>query len=327
MHFGAGGKERIQCAFGWDDAVDDQAEVVRCPVCCNSPIARRVSLMEIASGCRTKTNTGLSGLAHGGQGALVLVLGILDGRRRADAGLPAARAGRIDGLAPLGGQLQQADGVTGGGGVEDDHIKSCTVIGGHIQKIGEAVEGGHFRRAGAAHLLFHHLHHLRREGGADGRHGAVDVLLGGVVGVDFHRPQIGDARNRRDVMADFLLEDICQVGGRVGGDDQRALALVGIAHGLRAGHAGLAHAAFTGEEDELVSFCCSIQVCFDFGQGRIGADFDHLAMHDGDGQGGHLLLTHQLHHIGVVQESLWMAGHLVARHTRPLPIEVSRSSR
>ena len=37
----------------------------------------------------------------------------------------------------------------------------------------------------------------------------------------------------------------------IGGDDQRALAFVGVAHGVRAGHAGLAHAALAGEEDKL----------------------------------------------------------------------------
>ena len=90
-------------------------------------MARRVSLMEMASGCRTKIKVVWAVLAHGRQGAFVFVLGILNGRRRADAGLPAAGAGRIDGLAPLGGQFQQADGVTGGGGVKNDHIKGRLV--------------------------------------------------------------------------------------------------------------------------------------------------------------------------------------------------------
>ena len=206
-------------------------------------------------------------VAHRSQGALILVLGILNGRRRTNAGLSAARAGRIDGLAPLGRQLQQADGMTGRGGVKDDDIKGFAVIGWCLQKIGEAVKGGHFRRAGAAHLLFHHLHHLQREGGADGRHGAVDVFLRGLIGVDFHRPQVGNTRDRGNLMPDCLLECVGKVGGRIGRDDQRAFAFIGVAHGLRAGHAGLAHAAFTGEEDDIGSFGCSIQMGLNFLQG------------------------------------------------------------
>ena len=68
----------------------------------------------------------LRGIAHGRQGAFVLMLGILNGRRRADAGLPAARTGCIDGLAPLGRQLQQAQGVAGGRRVEDDTSKAVS---------------------------------------------------------------------------------------------------------------------------------------------------------------------------------------------------------
>ena len=110
--------------------------------------------------------------------------------------------------------------------------KAVPFVGRHVQEVGETVEGGHFGRAGPAHLLFHHLHHLRRESGADGRHGPVDVFLGRPVGVDLHGPQVRNPSDRRDLMADRLLEDIRQVGGRIGGDDQRALAFVGIAHGV-----------------------------------------------------------------------------------------------
>ena len=46
------------------------------------------------------------GLVYNGEGALVLVLGILNGRRRPKAGLPAARAGRVNRLAPFSGQFQ-----------------------------------------------------------------------------------------------------------------------------------------------------------------------------------------------------------------------------
>ena len=143
------------------------------------------------------------------------------------------------------------------GAVSKITTSKAAPVGRRLQEIGEAVEGGHLGRARAAHLLFHHLHHLRREGGADRRHGAVLVFLGGPVGVDFHRPQVGDAGDRRDLMPDLLLEGVGQVGCRIGGDDQRALALVGVADGVRAGHAGFAHPAFAGKEYKLIGHNCA----------------------------------------------------------------------
>ena len=100
-------------------------------------------------------------------------------------------------------------------------------------------------------MLVDHVYHLLGEDGTEGGQGAFFVLFGSRVGVDFHGPQVGDALQRGDVMADGLLEDIGQVGRRVSGDDQSALSGVGVAHGRSAGHAGFAHAAFAGEKYEL----------------------------------------------------------------------------
>ncbi len=99
-------------------------------------------------GASTKMKVVCAAVAHGGQGALVLVLGVLDGGGRADAGLPAARAGGVDRLAPLGRQLQQADGVAGGAVSKITTSKAVPFIGRQVQEIGEAVKGGHFGGAG-----------------------------------------------------------------------------------------------------------------------------------------------------------------------------------
>ena len=53
LHFRPGSKERVLRAFGWNNAIDDQA-VVMDAYLLSSLIARRVSLIDIASGCRTK---------------------------------------------------------------------------------------------------------------------------------------------------------------------------------------------------------------------------------------------------------------------------------
>jgi len=102
LHLGAGGKKRVSRAVGRDDAVDDQAEVFDVQFLQFSDGS--ASLLDgNRLGMQHKHETCLRGLAHGGEGALVLVLRVLDGRRGPQAGLPAARAGRVDGLAPLGG--------------------------------------------------------------------------------------------------------------------------------------------------------------------------------------------------------------------------------
>ena len=137
-----------------------------------------------------KNKVGLRGLAHGGQGALVLVLGILNGGRRPMQVCPLpALAASMDWLHSAGSSSKRM--VWPVGAVSKITIsKTVPFSDGHIQEIGEAIKGGHFRRAGTAHLLFHHLDHLRREGSANGRHGAIDVFLRGWIRIDLHGPQI-----------------------------------------------------------------------------------------------------------------------------------------
>ncbi len=115
---------------------------------------------------------------------------------------PLPCAGGVDSTGSTRPAVPAGAGVWPVGAVSKiDDVELLLPIGCVVQhqKIGKAVEGGHFGGAGAAHLLFHHLHHLRRKGGAQGRHRAVDVLLGRLVGVDLHRPQVG-ARRRVGVI-------------------------------------------------------------------------------------------------------------------------------
>lgn len=135
--------------------------------------------------------------------------------------------------------------------IEDHHVERAPILGWDVQEIGETIEGGYFRGAGPAHLLLDDLHHLRRKRCPNRRQSAIPVFLGGPVRVDFHRPQTGHTGNGRDLVSDGLLEDVRQVGGWIGGDDQCALAFIREAHRSGAGHAGFAHAALAGEEDEL----------------------------------------------------------------------------
>ena len=120
-----------------------------------------------------------------------------------------------------------------------------------IEEVGEAVEGGDLRGAWPGQLLLHDRHDLGREELADGRQGPVGVLGRGLVGVDLHGPEVGHAPDGGDGMTDGLLEDVGQVGGRIGRHDEDAPAGVGLGHGGRAGHRRLADAALAGEEEEL----------------------------------------------------------------------------
>ena len=162
-------------------------------------------------GLKHEGEGGRGGVAHNRDGALILVLGVLDGGRRADTRLTAALLGRVDAARPLDRQRDQAQGVAGGRGIEDHDLEDPAAIRWHVDKVGEAVEGGYLSRAGAAHLLLHHRHNLRREGGADGSHRVIDVLGGRLVGVDLHRKEVRHPDDWRDRVANRLPEDITQI--------------------------------------------------------------------------------------------------------------------
>ena len=62
------------------------------------------------------------------------------------------------------------------------------------------------------------------------------------------RPQAGHARDRRGLLAQHGAEDLVEVAGRVGADQQHLLAAVGQGDRRGAGQRGLADAALAGEE-------------------------------------------------------------------------------
>ncbi len=85
---------------------------------------------------------------------------------------------------------------------------------------------------------------------ADGADDAFAVGGGGLLGVDLER---GESRHRGDLgdrVADAQTEDLPDVGGGVGRDEQHLLAGPGQAQRRRARDGGLADPAFTGEEHE-----------------------------------------------------------------------------
>ena len=148
--------------------------------------------------------------------------------------------------------------MAGGRRVKDDNLEG-SAFAAHVQEIHKPVKGCHLGRTRAAELLFHDLDDFRREQSTNGSQSAILVLLGGLVGIDLHGPQIdhafgwaqAKALNGCDFVADRLLEDVGQVRRRVGGDDMGLATLISVVNGGGAGHAGFAHTTLAGEEDEL----------------------------------------------------------------------------
>jgi hypothetical protein len=141
--------------------------------------------------------------------------------------------------------------MTSGRSVENYHIEGFTILSRHIQKIGETVKSSYLSGAGTTHLLFHDLHHLRWKSGPNRSHRPINVFLGSLIGINFHRKQIRDARNRGDVMTNWLFKNIRQVRSWIRGDDQGAFTLVGVANSMGASHTGLANTTFAREENKL----------------------------------------------------------------------------
>ena len=148
---------------------------------------------------------------------------------------------------PAAGQLQQADSVAGGGGVEDDVVVAHGGLGVGEQ-VGELVERGDLGGAGARQLLGDGLDLLDGQDRAHWFQNLVAVGLSGLVGVDLQRVEAGHLRNRGDLVADGGTKHLGDVARRVGADQQHPLALAGEMHGRGARDAGLADTALASEE-------------------------------------------------------------------------------
>jgi hypothetical protein len=112
------------------------------------------------------------GVHHEGEGALLRIAHHLDHFAKTLLGYVVGRSRiyrskdlHVDLLAPIHRQLQQAQGVAGGGGVE--HHRLPSLLRGVLD---ELVEGGHLFGAGRVQLFRHHL---------DGRFGP--AALAGIV--------------------------------------------------------------------------------------------------------------------------------------------------
>ena len=196
---------------------------------------------------RHQYQAGAGAVLQGFDGGLVLGALLVQPGQRAEArGI--ALAG-LQKAAPRARQAEQADGVAGGRGVEEDMVEPARgcVIG---QQTGEFVEGGDLGGAGAGELFFDALHHVVRQHAAHRADDAVAVGLRRCLRVDFHGAQVGHGRHGDDAVADVDAEHLADVGGRIGADQQHLFARVGQLHGGGAGDGGLADAALAGEEQE-----------------------------------------------------------------------------
>ena len=181
---------------------------------------------------------------RGGVGALLLV----QARERAQT--RSVTLAGVEELCPVPGQLQQPDGVPGGGGVEQDVIEAGDGAVAVGEQGGELIEGGHLGGARAGELF--------GDGGDLGlgqqpAHRADDafaVVRRGGLGVDLQGRQSRHGGDRGDGVADGDPEDLPHIGGRVGRHQQHALAGADKRQGSRAGDRGLADPALAGEEQE-----------------------------------------------------------------------------
>ena len=76
------------------------------------------------------------------------------------------------------------------------------------------------------------------------------VLLSGGFGVDLQRVEPIDAGERGDRVSDPLAEDLADIRGRVGGDQQDPVAPACEVDRSGAGDAGLPYTALPGQEQE-----------------------------------------------------------------------------
>jgi hypothetical protein len=154
----------------------------------------------------------------------------LQPRVRPQAGCTAVVAFEEAGPGP--GQAQQAQGVAGGCGVEDDVVVALGVVG---QQADEFIEGGDLCRAGTGELL---AHGATLGVGAPARHlvdHARPVVLRCRLGVDVQSLEARRAGDGRRPVGQHDAEHLVAVGGRIRADQQHALTGVGEREGAGAG--------------------------------------------------------------------------------------------
>ena len=148
---------------------------------------------------------------------------------------------------PCARQLQQADGVTGRRGIEDDVIVADNQRRVSQQR-GELVEGGNFRGACAGQLLFDPFHDRFRQHAPHRTDDPVPIGLGRCLRVNLQREQ---ARNSLDIdnsIADVHAKHLADIRGRIGADQQNATPAFGQLDGGGTGNRGFTHPTLAGKK-------------------------------------------------------------------------------
>ena len=146
-------------------------------------------------------------------------------------------------------QRQQSQRVTSGCRVEDDMVVA-TGRGRVSEEPRERVERGDLDRAGAGELFLERGQLAGWERGAVGADDSLTVGVGRGLRVEVHQVERRDTRRGRGSIAGCGLEDVGEVGGRVGADEQHPPTRVGERDAHSARDSGLADAALAGEEHE-----------------------------------------------------------------------------
>ena len=154
-----------------------------------------------------------------------------------------------EGLLHDGGEGEEAEGMAGGGRVEDDDVvvealdllhelgegHGLVDAGDGVGQLGhDGGDGGIVTAVGAGRLLHGLLH-----------------LLHVVVGVNFHGREVVEALDGGRLAADLLAEGIGQVVGRVSTDDEDLLAGLGELDAKAARGGGLTDSTLATNEDPL----------------------------------------------------------------------------
>ena len=131
----------------------------------------------------------------------------------------------------------------------EDHVVET---GRHLaagQQLGELVERGDLRRAGAGKLFFHPLDGIVRQNVAHRPDDPIAIGLRRRLRVDVENEEAGHVRDGgRLVLADLDAEDLPEIRGGIGADEQHSLPAIGQGDGDRTRQRRLADAPFAGEE-------------------------------------------------------------------------------
>ena len=149
---------------------------------------------------------------------------------------------------PGGREIQQPDGMAGGGSIEDDMIEASRRLG-VSEQLRELIEGRNLHGACARELFFHAGHCRGRQYPPIRTDHALPVGGGCRFGVDVERGQTRCARDRPWLRSQGGFEDLIQVGGRVCADDQDPFAAFREGQRGGTGERGFPYSTLAGKEE------------------------------------------------------------------------------